>query len=208
MTNSKAVTSSYELFKLLLELPVIEIIPMKRANFIKLNPDILTNYDEEDKKTAKQQLYALSTYTEAKRIYAGAPASTCIVNLTTDKSSIPLINFDPYGLNDLISFLETFQPRLEQLKHYQKARKAGGKNISPFSAFEKQDDSYAKALLQKAYEDYDGDVDDRTYLYTWDKKNKTFVQFRPGRNNVYHGMDIDLNTAKEKAPDIVRKYHK
>lgn len=63
-------------------------------------------------------------------------------------------------------------------------------------------------LFFNEHEDYGGDVDDRTYLYTYDKKYKTFVQFRPNRNNEYHGMDISLEQAKRKAPEIVRKYHR
>ena len=208
LAGSQAVASSYELFKLLLELPVIEIRPVRKANYINLNPDILSEYKEEETKIAKQQLFALSSYLDAKRIYAGSHYPTGIVNLSYDNVTVPFINFNPYGLTNLIDLLNTFTPKLEQLKHYQKARRERGKVISPFSAYEKQDETYAQSLLQKAYEDYNGDVDDRTYLYTWDKKNKTFVQFRPDRNNVYHGMDIDLKTAKEKAPDIVRKYHK
>ncbi|MDE6130611.1 MAG: hypothetical protein K2F74_03365 [Muribaculaceae bacterium] len=101
----------------------------------------------------------------------------------------------------------TYAPRLNQLKHSHEGRKAGDKDVSPFSAYDKYDESYARKLLKQAYEDYPDDIDDNTYLYTYDAKNKTFVEFRPDRNNEYHGMDISKEVARRKCPEIMKLYH-
>lgn len=207
LVASSGIVSDYELFSMLIELPVECIIPEKKAVYIKINPDILEDCNEEVKDTAKQQLYALWKYKSSRRIYAGTSHPADKFKVLSDKTAVDVLHFRPGKEQRLRLIIESFEPELWQLKHFHEGRVDGGKEVAPFSAYSKRDDKYAKSLLRQAYEDYDGDVDDRTYLYTYDAKYKTFVEFRPDRGNKYHGRDIDIEYAKRKAPDIVRRYN-
>ncbi len=208
LLDSNIFTTSYESYRLLLALPVIEVGAINKDLYLEVNPDILSGLYQESRGATKQQLYALLSAESSKKIFAGARDATKKIIVSSDHASAEIINFNPYGQNTLLLLIDSFLPRLDQLKHYHTNRKAGPKDISAFSAYDKNDEDYAKYLLSIAFAEHPGDVDDRTYLYTYDKKYKTFVEFRPGRNNVYHGMDISLEEAKRKSPYIVKKYHK
>lgn len=208
LSNSKILTESYETYRLLMELHVEEIEQENKAKYIHLSPDILPEFPEDERDAVRQQLFALSLMYDSRRIFAGSESDIEWFEVSTDHKSIGIVNYNPYTSKSIIELIESYTPKLEQLKHSHEGRSVGNKDISPFSAYNKYDDSYAKQLLMAAFLDHPADVDDRTYLYTYDKKNKTFVEFRPGRNNVYHGMDIGLERARKMAPDIVRKYHK
>lgn len=208
LMESADIRSSYEKYRLLIGLSVVEISPTNKARYIKVNPDVFSDILEKDKEVACQQLYALMNVSDSRRIFAGADDDAGSLEVTYDHRTEIINNFNPFGGSSLLNLLDSFVPRLEQLKHFHTERNVGPKQISAFSAYDRNDESYAKRLLMIAFVDHDGDIDDRTFLYTYDKKNKTFVEFRPGRNNVYHGMDISLEDARKKAPDIVRKFHK
>lgn len=208
LVESDAIMSSYEMFRLLLELPVVEVSPNDKAACLKVIPDILEHMSKLDRDSVCQQLYALMSVVDSRRIFAGVDNDTDCIEIISYKRTSVIRHFDPFGETTLLSLLESFMPRLEQLKHFHDSRRVGNKDVAAFSAYDRNDESYAKNLLITAFIDHEGDVDDRTYLYTYDKKNKTFVEFRPGRNNVYHGMDISLVEARKKAPLIVRKFHK
>lgn len=208
LAECPGITKDYDLFSLLLSLPVEEVIPVKKAKYIKLDPDILSACDTTIQEIAKQQLYAIYLCRDAKRIYAGIDDQDDKFDLYSDKGIATIINFKPGGKTSLKDLIDSFAPQLDQLKHFQDGRKDGEKEVSPFSAYDKYNESYAKSLLKRAYEDHPGDISDKTYLYTYDSKYKTFVQFRPDRNNKYHGMDISIEAAQELCPYIVRLYHK
>lgn len=208
LSSCPGIAHDYELFSWLLELPVQEIISVKKANYIKLNPDILNGCDEGETNTAKQQLYAIFLQKDAKRIYAGVAGQVNEFTLSSDKGSAKIINFNPGSITSLRDLIESYAPKLNQLNHYQELRKDGNKVVSPFSAYDKYNEDYARQLLRKAYDEHSGDIDDDTYLYTYDTKFKTFVEFRPDRNNEYHGMDISKEAARKKCPHILGLYHK
>ncbi len=208
ISRNSFIAGSYELFSLLLQLPVVELSHSNKAAYIRVNPDILNKMEDSSRETVRQQLYALSQYDDARRVFAGSEQPVNIFTVSYDRHSVVIDNYSPRGIKSFIDYYNSLRPRLEQLKHFQRTRRAGGEEISPFSAYDKGDETYANELLQKAFEEHQGDVNDRTYLYTYDRKNKTYVQFRPGRNGVYHGMDIDTETARMKAPDLVHRYHR
>ncbi|MDE6561219.1 MAG: hypothetical protein K2K75_07555 [Muribaculaceae bacterium] len=208
LMGSAEIMTSYEIFRLLIGLPVIEISPVNKAKYIKVSPEVLADIPEENKETVCQQLYALMNVADSRRIFAGADNDCKCMQVTSDRETEIISNFNPFGDLTLLNLLDSYMPKLEQLKHFHTDRNIGAKQISAFSAYDRNDESYAKKLLMTAFLDHEGDVDERTYLYTYDKKNKTFVEFRPGRNNVYHGMNISLGEARKRAPLIVRKFHK
>ncbi|MDE6290345.1 MAG: hypothetical protein K2M16_02325 [Muribaculaceae bacterium] len=208
LVESNDIMASYEMFRLLLELPVVEVPPNDKSAYIKVIPAVLENMSNQDRNSVCRQLYALMSVADSRRIFAGVDSHTDCLEILSDKRTAVIGHFNPFEEITLLSLLESFIPRLEQLKHFHENRRVGNKAVAAFSAYDRNDESYAKKLLMTAFTDHEGDVDDRTYLYTYDKKNKTFVEFRPGRNNVYHGMDISLEEARKKAPLIVRKFHK
>ena len=57
LSECNGIASDYELFSMLLELPVQEVQNHKKAEYVKLNPDILAECDSADKETARQQLF-------------------------------------------------------------------------------------------------------------------------------------------------------
>lgn len=202
------ISNDYDLFPQLLELPVVEVSPTKKAFYIKLNPDVLAACNEKVRHIALQQLYAISRDEDAKRIYAGMDNKVDEFDLSYDKKIFSIINFNPNGNQSLKEMIDSYAPKLNQLKHIQKARLEGNKTVSPFSAYDRYNEEYAKMLLRRAYEEFPGEVGDKTYLYTYDTKFKTFVEFRPDRNNEYHGMDISREIACKKCMFIVKLYHK
>lgn len=208
LANCSGIAEDYELFSSLLDLPVEEVTPVKKAEYIKLNPDVLMQCNESDSYNIRQLLYALFLYKEGKRIYAGCVSSINTFTLSSDKEKASIVNYNPASSISLKGFIDSYIPRLTQLQHYKEGRKNGNRDISPFSAYDRNDEAYAKLLLRKAYEEHLGDIDDDTYLYTYDPKFKTFVEFRPNRNNEYHGMDISKEVARKKCPEIVKLYHK
>ncbi len=208
LLDSNILKTSYETYRLMLELSVVEITPDKKASFLNVVPDIISELNQDSRDATKQQLYALLLVESSKKIFAGLRDNVEKVMVSSDHISTDIFNYNPYGKETLLQFIDTYVPRLEQLKHYRNGRKTGHKDISAFSAYDKNDEDYANHLLLLAFAEHPGDINDRTYLYTYDKKNKTFVEFRPGRNNIYHGMDISLEDAKRKSPFIVSKYHK
>lgn len=208
LSECEDIASDYELFSLLLELPVEEVSPVKKANYIRITPDILENSDKTVRDVAKQQLFALSLYGDSRRIYSGTTHSAESFEVSSDKKTAQCLHFRLEGKMKLKDFIVSFEPELKQLKHFQESRRDGDREVSAFSAYDKNDERYARKLLKQAYDEHNGDIDDRTYLYTYDSKNETFVEFRPSRGNEYHGQDVSIEYARAKAPDIVRQYHK
>lgn len=208
LAGSDGIASSYELFSMMLRMNVTEIIPAKKSRFIRIDPDIITGLDKETREVAKSQLFALSLQELSKRIYAGTSHPASEFEVSSDRKTASVLHLRPTEGDSLETLIKSFEPRLDQLKHTDEERNFGDKAVSAFSAYDPRDDRYARELLHQAYEEHPGDVDDRTYLYTYDSRNKTFVQFRPMRNNAYHGMDITLDIARELTPYIVSLYHK
>lgn len=104
-------------------------------------------------------------------------------------------------------FIKSIQPRLNQLKHSHVAKMGPMGYVSSFSAYDKNNTSYAERLLIQAYDDYLGPDIEPKYIYTFDKKNQTFVQFRSDRNLEYHGMDISKDKLPTEFKFLIEKYH-
>lgn len=202
------IADSYEMFSILLRITVDEFIPSKKSDYIKLLPDILDKCSESEKRVAKQQIYEMSFNRQGFKIYSYTDNVADTTDVYSDKHHAIIHHVRPDRSTTIAGFIRSLEPHLRQLKHDDTKYDVAGETVSPFSAYNRNDESYARRLLRQAYEDHNGEVDDRTYLYTYDSKNRTFVEFRPSRNNEYHGMDISLDSAKRKAPDIVRLYHK
>lgn len=105
----------------------------------------------------------------------------------------------------LSDFIESTKPVLDQLKHVATGYYKGGKYVSPFSSYDPRNEQPAIDLLARAYNDYCGNDIDPKYLYTWDSKHNTYVQFRRSAEGTYHGMDY---SNMSNVPDYIKAiYH-
>lgn len=208
ISQNSSIQSNWEISRLIYSLDVQICKHNPRNRFLTLQPDISKGMTDKEKEQTLDQLFTLYHISDACRIFAGADSPVESIYITFDRRNETISNFNPYSQNTLKSFIEGLRPVLDQEKHTHEERQVGGKKVSAFSAYDKNDDSYARTLLQIAYEDHPGNVDDRTYLYTYDEKNDTFVEFRPDRNKRYHGRDIDMKTIAEKSPYIKKKFNK
>lgn len=129
------------------------------------------------------------------------------VTITINHASktTPLILLDE---ERCVQYFQTKQPHLDQHKHREEEWERGGKQVSPFSAL-KQGAEYAEDLLLQAYEEYRGEEEEPHYLYTWDKENGVYVQFRNSHQYMYHGMDATSPEVAALVPAYIReKYRK
>lgn len=151
LANHPIIASSYELFSLLLDLSVEKFSIDRKAEFIKLQPDILGDCDNLEQIPAKQHIFALCKYDDCKRLYSYVNADTIEVNVSIDRKMKSILHFNPeVSKMDLSMYIQSFSPVLNQLKHDTVSRQYGDKYISAFSAYDRNDERYAKSLLQRA----------------------------------------------------------
>lgn len=111
--------------------------------------------------------------------------------------------------NAVKEYFQKFHPVLVQLKHHQFAYKIGGKDVSPFSAYDPNNTREAESLLAKAMDDFEGDYSHNNppeSLYTWDAVNRCYVCFHHSGNWQYHGYDIQ-SPYSDVPQYIKQKYH-
>lgn len=206
--SNEAILYSYDLFRLLSGIDYEPYQFSHKAQYINTNPDILFNLSDEPLKYTRQALNKLYLQSDSFKIFAGSDTNTEDFEIILDGKSEKARNFNPKGSNSLEGLLHSLEPKLKQLKHFKNPRYDGPREVSSFSAYDRNDESYAKELLLRAYEDYPGNVDGQTTdLYTFDLKNRTFVKFWASRNNEFHGMDISDDYARKHASWVVKKYH-
>lgn len=104
---------------------------------------------------------------------------------------------------DIQKRINGLEPVLDQAKHFQFERNIGkGKVASPFSAYDKQNEEPARALLRDAFLHYTGEELPANELWVKDNAHGCYVRFMHSGNNLYHGYDEkDLN----RVPQEVRK---
>lgn len=107
------------------------------------------------------------------------------------------------GNGEIQKRINSLEPVLDQAKHFLYERNLGGGKIaSPFSAYDKQNEEPAKALLRDAFRHYFGEELPASELWTKDEVHECYVRFMHSGNNKYHGFDErDLN----KVPQEVKK---
>ena len=106
-----------------------------------------------------------------------------------------LVDASPDAIDNVTSCIK---PQLRQAKHHMFEHSMGkGKIASTFKAWDKNDDSYAKQLLDEAFIQYKGKEWPAKNLYVWDTKNNTYVRFMHSQNYEYHGYDCQENDVPE-----------
>ena len=184
-----------------------------KAQYIKSNPDLFKGIGvktEEDE--IKYQLYNLHTENrQTSKVYLVSriqpKTNTLQTTLNKKTENHNLVYFQ--GSEDVLSFMSGNRPRLVQHKHTSSAYALGGYQVSPFSAYDPNDESAAKALLLQAFDEYQDAIMPNTppdVLFTRDLANRTYVCFRHSGNWEYHGHDIP--TSDPNLPDYIkRKYN-
>lgn len=199
----------YELWSLAANaLTPIALLP--KSNYLKSNPALISADKTIDSYT-KDLLYIL----HIKRTENSTVFISAVPRVQPDDKEIETIIDHRSQIHHLLvrdnvsfdSFMQSLRPVLNQQKHIHVARMGSMGHVSPFSAYDKYDKTYAEDLLQQAYNDYNGNEDEPKYLYTFDKRNKTFVQFRNDRQREYHGMDFDKEKLPEEFKYLIEKYH-
>lgn len=171
-----------------------------KAQHITSTPDVTQGVKEQEE--IRYQLYNFHTgNSQTSKIYLVSrfepTTGTLQTILNSRQENHSLLYYK--NKNDIESFMTANRPRLVQLKHHGTQYVLGGNPVSPFTAFNSQDQSAAEELLRQAFDDYQGTITPGNYpdaLFTWDMVNRTYVIFRHSGNWEYHGHDIpatDIN---------------
>ena len=174
---------------------------------VSVNPNILIGLNNIEKDEIGDVAYFMLNQGEPPyklyNIYELIPPSK---NLTLKcgrhSKNIELI-IESQGQNIELYFNQN-KPKLEQAKHIaQQTRNLGkGKIASTFKAWNQRDETYAKELLQKAFEDSGSQSFQPSPIYTWDSKNEVYVRFMHSGNWEYHGHDVENY---DEVPDVIKR---
>lgn len=174
---------------------------------VSTNPNILVNLDDIEKDEVRDVAYYMLNQDEPPhKLYNIYELGSSHENLTltsgANSKDIPLIVESQGG--DIQLYFDQNKPRLEQAKHIsQQSRNLGkGKIASTFKAWNQRDETYAKELLQKAFENSCSQFFQPSPIYTWDSKNEVYVRFMHSGNWEYHGHDVENY---EEVPDVIKR---
>lgn len=184
-----------------------------KSQYIKSIPDMLNGMEnEKERQEVKHQLYDFHTRNQqVSKVYLVSrflpPENTLQTTLDGKKNNHSLLYFQ--SGEDVKSFMAGNRPILVQHKHTNSTYTLAGNPVSPFSAYDPNDESAAKVLLSQAFDEYQGTIMPNTppdVLFTRDLANRTYVCFRHSGNWEYHGHNIP--TSDPNIPDhIKRKYN-
>lgn len=184
-----------------------------KSQYINSIPNMLTGMEnEEERQEVRYQLYDFHTRNQqVNKVYLVSrfvpDEDTLQTTLDRKTENHSLIYFQ--SGEDVKSFMARNRPILVQHKHTNSAYTLAGNPVSPFSAYDSNDESAAKALLLQAFDEYQGAIMPNTppdVLFTRDLANRTYVCFRHSGNWGYHGHDIP--TSDPNLPDYIkRKYN-
>lgn len=192
---------------------IIEYECQAKADFIKSNPDLVKGVGiKEEENEIRYQLYNLHTENKkTSKVYLVSrfKPTTNILCTTLDKKTEDNSLLFFQNSRDIMSFMSANRPKLVQQKHNNSEYILGGNTVSPFSAYDPNDESAAKALLSQAFDEYQDAIQPNNppnSLFTRDLANRTYVCFRHSGNWEYHGYDTPATDSN--LPDYIkRKYN-
>lgn len=181
---------------------------------ITVEPELMAKLSDSEKRELKSMAYKqFETKEPPHKIYALASSRSNTTQMKIKceekEKSISIMSPDNIAINN---FIESKNPKLKQegdfdhrVKHNpHTTRNIGDNEASKFSAWNPNDDSYAKSLLLKAWNDTKSSELYPDKMFVWDTKNKTYVKFRLSINNEYHGYDVTFNEVTDK---VKRRYN-
>lgn len=184
-----------------------------KSQYIKSIPDMLNGMEnEEERQEVRYQLYDFHTRNQqVSKIYLVSrfvpDENTLQTTLNKKTENHNLVHFQ--SGEDVKSFMSGNRPRLVQHKHTSLTYILGGNQVSPFSAYDPNDESAANDLLKQAFDEYQKAIlpnNPPESLYTRDLTNRTYVCFKHSGNWEYHGYDIPATDRN--LPDYIkRKYN-
>lgn len=181
--------------KLIAQIQTIDYPDNPKALYLKTYPDIITDIAAEEQRTETYyQLEALFEEQNPKKIHVLTPDRVTgvdgYVDIVKDKKKSRRIYVTDAGEAVIGTCVASLSPKLNQAKHHSVEHNIGkGKVASPFTAWDKNDESYARQLLSDAFDHFTGNELPAKELYAWDYRNKLFVRFMHSGNNEYHGHD-------------------
>lgn len=193
----------YSLLELIANLPTKKYIEDDKAKFLRTTPEIITNISDSNiKKETEYQIGTLFNEDNFRVIHILLPERVeghkGTLDIIKDKKITKrkyLADASPDAIDNVISRIK---PRLKQAKHHMFEHSIGkGKIASTFKAWDKNDDLYAKQLLNEAFIQYKGKEWPAKNLYVWDTKNSTYVRFMHSQNYEYHGYDCQEKDVPE-----------
>ena len=174
---------------------------------VSTNPNILVDLDDIEEDEVKDAAYFILSQEEPPhKLYTIYDLGSSHENLTltsgTNSKDIPLIVESQRG--NIQQYFDQNKPKLEQAKHIaQQSRNLGkGKIASTFKAWNQRDETYAKELLQKAFDNSGSQFFQPSPIYIWDSKNKVYVRFMHSGNWEYHGHDVENY---DEVPDVIKR---
>lgn len=186
------------LFSKLSKLSTVAYPTDAKASYVKSSPDATTGIDDAGQKAEVEYqmdfLYKRnSSVPRPVKMTRRVNASEVI--LTKDGKNPRKVYVCGTGNGDVQRKIASLQPVLNQAKHFQFERNLGkGKIASTFSAYDKQNEEPAKALLRDAFHHYYGEELPADELWAKDESHNCYVRFMHSGNNQYHGYDEkDLN---------------
>lgn len=206
----------YKVCEQLVMRDTIKYIHSEHASKVTSDPVIISaSINDSTNEEICQQLYAMHQSARISRqtVYympesrnKGGKELTTVLDKKECKHKMCLFSLK----DDIAKDVESTRPKLDQLKHKDFERVFGENPVSALTS--SNDLSYANELLQQAYDESKDIVDFPKYLFTYDAKNDTYVEFRHSGQGRYHGMDVknDVNDREyQRMPSyIVDMYRK
>lgn len=177
-----------------------------KAGYVKSTPDVTTaiNDVEQIAEVGQQMAFLYKRdYSVPRPVKITQRINAPEIVLVKDKKNPRKVYLCGTGNGDVQKRINSLEPVLNQAKHYQYERNLGkGKIASTFSAYDKQNEEPAKALLRGAFLLYKGEELPANELWVKDEAHGCYVRFMHSGNNQYHGYDErDLN----KVPQDVKE---
>ncbi|GEM_PF-1561771 len=195
--------------KLIAQIQTIDYPDNPKALHLKTSPDIIMNIaDKEQRMETSYQLEALFEEQNPKKIHVLTPYRVTgydgYVDIVKDKKINRRICVTDAGEAVIGTCVASLSPKLNQAKHHGVKYSIGKRKVaSTFTAWDKNDESYARWLLSDAFDHFTGNELPAKELYAWDYRNKLFVRFMHSGNNEYHGHDYPENDV----PDDVKRVY-
>lgn len=171
-----------------------------KASYVKSNPDVSIGIGDAGQKAEveHQMAYLYKRDNSVPRpVMAVQRIKSTEVVLKKDNKNPRKAYVCGVNSGDIQNRIDSLEPVLDQAKHFMFERNLGkGKVASTFSAYDKQNEEPAKALLKDAFMHYYGEELPAKVLWAKDEAHGCFVKFMHSGNNRYHGFD-------EKNPPIV-----
>ena len=194
------------LFSKLSKMSTVGYLADDKAGYVKSTPDATTAISDAGQKAEVVQQMAFlykRDYSVPRPVKITQRINAPEIVLVKDNKNPRKVYLCGTGNGDVQKRINSLEPVLNQAKHYQYERNLGkGKIASTFSAYDKQNEEPAKALLREAFMLYKEEELPAHELWAKDEAHSCYVRFMHSGNNQYHGYDEkDLNRVPQEVKE-------